>query len=59
MEEVIGHTWKGDLSHWSIEVEVSLPGELGVPCTQESCTQSGVSSQVTKEPFAIGWLVEF
>lgn len=44
MEEVIGHTWKGDLSHWSIEVEASLPGELGVPCIQESCTQSGMSS---------------
>lgn len=59
MDEVIGHTWKGDLSHWNTEVEVSLPGELGVPCIQESWTQSGMSSQATKDPFAVDWLVEF
>lgn len=26
MEEVIGQTWKGDLSPWNIKVEVSLSG---------------------------------
>lgn len=58
MEEVIGQTWKGDLSPWSIEVEVSLSGELGVLCTQESCTQSGVSSQATKLQSSCNWLAD-